>query len=76
MNKKDKSKGIWRLYLKWPLILSILMFFINIIVYIVNHKSGIVMLLCSIVYAIIAMAIFFYQKKTIQREMIRFAASY
>ena len=76
MNKKDKSKGIWRLYLKWPLILSILMFFINVVVYVINHKAGIVMLLCSILYAIIAMAIFFYQKKTIQREMIRFAASY
>ncbi len=76
MNKKDKSRGILRLYLKGPLFLSILMFCVNVIVYIVNRKAGIVMLLCTVLYAILAIAMFFYHRKSIQRELVRFAAAY
>ncbi len=76
MNKKDKARGILRLYLKWPLFLSILMFCVNVIVYIVNRKAGVVMLLCTVLYAILAIAMFFYHRKSIQRELVRFAATY
>ncbi len=76
MNKKDKVNGRLGLYLKWPLFLTILIFGMNIIIYIVNHKAGIVMTVCSVIYAVIALTIFFYQKNFIQRELVRFAAAY
>ena len=65
MKESVRIQGQLRAYLQWPLILSAFLLAANLAVGFVNRWAGMVMSGFTLVYVIIAAALFFYKKKHI-----------
>ena len=54
--KKDKMrlKGQLGMYMKWPLIMTLLLFAMNIWMYMIDKKAGVMMTVFIAIYLIIA----------------------
>lgn len=76
MNKKISIKGALRLYLLWPFWLTLLLVFMNIIIYMIDKHAGLVMFGFILLYAIISLLLYFLKKPKIIGELVRFAADY
>ena len=75
MKNKVKVKGSLKVYLRWPLLLSVLLICMNISIYGVDRESGIIISIFIAVYMIISIIIY-YRASNLQGELIRFAADY
>jgi c-di-AMP phosphodiesterase-like protein len=75
MRKRINVKGALRIYLSWPIILSLLLILMNIAIYMVNSDAGILMLGFLLFYIAIAVVILL-KRTTITGELVRFAADY
>ena len=55
--KKDKMrlKGQLGMYMKWPLIMTLLLFAMNIWMYMIDKKAGVMMTVFIAIYLIIAL---------------------
>lgn len=76
MKSKIRLKGQLRNYMYWPLLLTILLVVINIPVYMVNKKLGALFTGFVILYFIIVLCAYWYNKPVILNELISFATSY
>lgn len=76
MKNKVKLKGILKAYLRWPIILSVLLIAMNISIYPIHKEAGLVMSFYTIVYIMAVMALYYYRTPIIHGELIRFAAGY
>ncbi|MGI6095755.1 MAG: DHH family phosphoesterase [Lachnospiraceae bacterium] len=76
MSKDMKVKGQLQLYVQWPLMLSILLAVMNIVVYLVNVKAGVVVSGFLLLYILIAAILYFYKRPGIVNELISFATQY
>lgn len=76
MNNKAKLKGNLKAYLRWPMLLSVLLVCMNISIYAIDKDAGIIMSIYTGIYVIISMILYYYKASTIQGELIRFAADY
>lgn len=76
MKKKYRLKNALKAYLKWPLLLSILLIGVNVFVYFRDIYAGYVFS-CVLTAYIAGLVIFFYVKRgRIMEELVRFAAEY
>lgn len=75
MRKRINVKGALRIYLSWPIILSLLLIIMNIAIYMVNIDAGILMLGFLLFYIAISVVILL-KRSTITGELVRFAADY
>ena len=69
-------KGRLCLYMRWPLILSVLLVAVNIWIYIVDIKAGIGMSIGVLIYILAAGGLYFYHRSTIFTELVEFAEQY
>lgn len=76
MKKKVKVKGTLQSYLRWPIMLSLLLVVMNIGIYLINSEAGFAMFGFVIVYVIIAMFLYFFKRPLIVGDLIRYAADY
>lgn len=76
MSKKLKVRGQLKVYIKWPLLLSILLIAVNAGMYAIRFQAGIVMSIFTAVYIIIAAMIYFYNKPMIVSDLVNFATQY
>lgn len=76
MKDKVKLKGKLRAYLGMPLILSIWLVCMNLAVYAINRKAGIVSTGFIVIYIIIALVIYYRKRPVILGELVRYAADY
>ncbi len=76
MSKKLRVKGALRAYLLWPVILTVLLLCMNLSVYPVDRKAGLMMTGFTIIYFALAMAIFLSKRHTIATELVRYAMDY
>lgn len=78
MDKKgnNKLKGKLKIYMQWPLLLTILLCFMNLSIYFIDKKSGIVVSIFIFIYIIIAFSLYFYKRSSIMKELINYATSY
>ncbi|QOV20155.1 DHH family phosphoesterase [Blautia liquoris] len=78
MRNKNKFKIDGRLsfYLKWPFLLSVLLIAMNITIYMINKRAGVVMTLFVAVYILIAIELFYRSRPVILGDLITFAAQY
>lgn len=74
--KKIKFSGKLKSYMQWPLIMTIFLIIMNILVYCVNLKAGLVVSVFSVIYLIIALFLMLHFKPNIMNEMIYFATQY
>ncbi|MCH5273729.1 MAG: DHH family phosphoesterase [Lachnospiraceae bacterium] len=76
MKQRIKLKGVLRLYLNWPVILTLLLVCMNLSILTVDRKAAAVMSFFVVIYAAIAVMLYFVKKPLIVNELVRFAAGY
>ena len=68
-NKNMRLKGQLRMYMQWPLIMTILLLAMNIWMYMTDQKAGLTMTVFVIIYAVIVGLLYFY--KGIQNTLLK-----
>ena len=76
MSGKLKLKGQLKHLVRWPLYLSILLIALNIVVYVISIKAGILVTLGIILYVGIAVFLLIYQRPRMFNDLIAFASQY
>ena len=76
MNDKLKLKGHMKAFMRWPLILSALLIVLNILVYCVSVKAGLVVSAGVLIYVGIAVVVLRCHRPFIVNELIAFANQY
>lgn len=71
----DKKLLRWKVekYLRTPILLTILLIFMNIVIYIIDVRCGIVVSAFSVLYFIVVLTLYFKYKPEIMNELIGFA---
>ncbi|MCI8407857.1 MAG: DHH family phosphoesterase [Lachnospiraceae bacterium] len=75
MNKMKIDKRLNN-YLRWPLYLSVLLICMNLIVYCVSTKAGVIVTGFLFIYIISAVALFLARKQNIMAGLINYASDY
>ena len=76
MNKKIKLKGRLKSYLQASIFLGILLMFIDVSIYLLDVKSGLLLTAFLIFYFAITITLLFYNRPVIVNELINFATQY
>ena len=76
--KKNKMqlKGQLRMYMRWPLIMTLLLIGMDVWVYMVDKKAGLLMSVIIIIYVGIAFSLYFYNRSLILADLIQFSVQY
>ena len=77
---KDKQdiqlKGQLKLYMQWPAIMSVLLLAMNVWIYKIDHRAGLIMLIFVLIYMLIVGALYFFNRAVILRDLVEFSAQY
>ena len=76
MSDKLKLKGHMKAFMQWPLILSVLLIVLNLLVYYISIKAGIVVSAGIIIYIGIAVVVLRCHRPFIVNDLIAFANQY
>jgi c-di-AMP phosphodiesterase-like protein len=76
MSTKLKVKGALYAYLRLPILLSLLLVFMNIFIYMIDKKAAFVAGCFVILYIIIVLLVYFIKRPSIMGELVRYAADY
>lgn len=76
MRDKGKMRGTFRVYLQWPLLLSVLLIVLTAVVGTVSAKAGIIVSVFTLVYIGIALWLYFTRKRGILGGLIAFSQAY
>lgn len=75
MNKKLKFKGSMKRFMRWPLYLTILLVLLNVLIFTVNVKAGLLSLAGLVIYVAAALLLTHYHRPMILNDLIAFANS-
>jgi len=76
MKSKVKLKGSLKSYLRWPVILTILLVVMDISMFCVDKEAGIIMLGYVFLYGVIAISIYVYRNSKLNSDLVDFASNY
>ena len=76
MNENIKLSGHLKSYLRWPILLSVLLLAMNVMVYFVNIKAGAIVSIFVFVYMAVAIFLYYHNRTLILNELISFATQY
>lgn len=76
MSGKLKLKGHLKHLARWPLYLSVLLIALNILVYVINIKAGVVVTMGNVLYLVAAITLLFYHRPLMFNDLIAFASQY
>ncbi len=78
MKKKNRMrlKGQLRMYMSWPLIMTILLAAVDVWVYVIDKRAGFIMTVFILIYLGIAGGLYFYNRSLILADLIQFSAQY
>ncbi len=76
MNRKVKLKGRLNTYMRWPILLSILLTVATILCYVMDYRAGLVMTAFLVLYIAASSVIYIYLKPSIIDELVNFAIEY
>lgn len=69
-------KGQLRMYMRWPLIMTLLLIGMDAWVYMVDKKAGLLMTVIIVIYVGIAFSLYFYNRSLILADLIQFSVQY
>ena len=72
---KMQLKGQLRMYMRWPLIMTLLLIGMDVWMYMVDKKAGLLMSVIIIIYVGIAFSLYFYNRSLILADLISFQYS-
>ncbi len=77
MKKRDvRLKGQLKMYMRWPIIMTVLLITMNIWMYEVDRKAAGMMAVFIIIYAVIVGILYFHNRSLILADMIQFSTQY
>lgn len=77
MKKKNmRLKGQLRMYMQWPLIMTVLLLAMNILMYMTDRKAGFTMTVFVGIYVVIVGILYFYNRSLILADLIQFSTQY
>lgn len=76
MKDKIKLKGQLKSYMRWPLIMTLLLIIMDVMLYMVNLKAGAIATGFTAVYVVAAVLLYFHRRPSILNELISFATQY
>ena len=80
MKKKAKQnvrlKGQLKLYMQWPAFMTILLIAMNIWIYRLDKRAGVLMLFFVLIYIAIVGIMYVYSKSLVMKDLVDFAAQY
>lgn len=71
-----RLKGQLKIYMYWPVIMTGLLAIMNIWMYQISMKSGLIMSGFTVIYAVMAGFLYFYNRSLILADMIQFSTQY
>lgn len=76
MKKRIKIKGRLGFYLQGSIMLGIMLVLVNLCIYLMDYRSGLLLTGALLVYFLVIFILMFYNKPVIMNEMISFATQY
>ena len=76
MDGKFKLKGHLKHLTRWPLYLTALLIILNIVVYAIDVKAGVVVTVGALIYLACAVGIFCYHRPQMFNDLVAFASQY
>ena len=76
VNKNFKLRGHLKHLTRWPLYLTVLLIALNVLVYMIDCKAGLVVTLGTLIYAVCAVGILLYHRPQMFNDLIAFASQY
>ena len=76
MNNKLKFKGSMKRFLRWPLYLTLLLIWLDILIFMVNVKAGFLALFGLALYVVAVFLLTRYHRPRILNDLIAFANQY
>ncbi len=76
MKKKIKVKGPLRIYLQWPIWLTVLLLAMTIWIFTINIKCGIIVSVFLVFYFGISLTLYLKNRQNVMNELISFATEY
>lgn len=76
MKREIHFKGQLKIYMYWPIMMTALIILMNIPMYYVNKKAGICVSVFAVLYLIIILGVFTWNRAVILNEVISFATQY
>jgi c-di-AMP phosphodiesterase-like protein len=76
MGKKLRLNSSLRVYLLWPIYLTILLLLMNLVIYVINKQAGYVMTGFIVVYFLLALSVFYFKRHQIATELVRYAMDF
>lgn len=76
MKNDMEIKGRLKWYLRWPIILNIIVGFMTLGVTVIDHKAGMLMGAFFLVHLVFSIVVSFYSKPAITEELINFGLQY
>ena len=71
-----KLKGALKMYMQWPVWLTILLLCMVLSIYVVDKQAAGIMMIYTAVYLVIALILFVFKRPYIMGELVRFAADH
>ena len=69
----NRIKGTLRSYLRWPLLLGILLIIMNIQIYTVNLRAGVIMSAYIAVYLLIAVLLYYFKRRALLHDLVDYS---
>lgn len=69
----NKIKGTLRSYLRWPLLLGILLIIMNIQIYVVSLKAGFIMSVYVVIYMVIAVLLYYFKRGALLHDLVDYS---
>lgn len=76
MKDKIKLRGQLKRFMQWPLFLTLLLCVVNVLIYALDYRAGIVMTIGIAIYVALSLILFTYNRPQILKELVAFASSY
>ncbi len=75
-NQKVRLKGQLRFYMQWPAAMAVLLIAMNIWVYRIDRRAGVLLFIFVGIYILITGMLYLYSKSLIVKDLVEFAAQY
>lgn len=76
MGKKLRLNNSLKVYLLWPVYLTILLLLMNLVIYVINKPAGYVMTGFIVFYFLLVMTVFYFRRNQITTELVRYAMDF
>ena len=76
MKNKVKINGRMRVYILWPIVLSILLLVTTLVVGAISRPAGICLSLVTLISIVGSLRLYFYHRKRLLRDLVEFSSEY